>query len=103
MGFSRQEYWSGWPSPPPGDLADPGIKLTSPLSLALQVILYCWAPGGSPPPPSWPDSDAPPKMPITFLLGNFCSLEDPLQTSAPFCSHLQSSEKESIVASSGVP
>ena len=24
MGFSRQEYWSGLPCPPPGDLADPG-------------------------------------------------------------------------------
>ena len=26
-GFSRQEYWSGLPRPPPGDLPDPGIKL----------------------------------------------------------------------------
>ena len=26
MGFSRQEYWSGSPGPPPGDLPDPGIK-----------------------------------------------------------------------------
>ena len=26
MGFSRQEYWSGLPYPPPGDLPDPGIK-----------------------------------------------------------------------------
>ena len=25
-GFSRQEYWSGLPSPPPGDLPDPGIQ-----------------------------------------------------------------------------
>jgi len=25
MGFSRQEYWSGLPSPPPGDLLDPWI------------------------------------------------------------------------------
>ena len=24
MGFSRQEYWSGLPCPPPGDLPDPG-------------------------------------------------------------------------------
>ena len=29
MGFSRQEYWSGVPCPPPGDLPDPGIKLRS--------------------------------------------------------------------------
>ena len=28
MGFSRQEYWSGWPFPPPGDLPDPGIEPT---------------------------------------------------------------------------
>ena len=30
MDFSRQEYWSGLPCPPPGDLPDPGIKLRSP-------------------------------------------------------------------------
>ena len=30
VGFSRQEHWSGWPFPPPGDLLEPGIKLTSP-------------------------------------------------------------------------
>ena len=30
MGFSRQEYWSGWPFPYPGDLPDPGIKPASP-------------------------------------------------------------------------
>ena len=29
MGFSRQEYWSGLPCPPPGDLPNPGIKPTS--------------------------------------------------------------------------
>ena len=30
MGFPRQEYWSGWPFPPPGDLPDPGNELISP-------------------------------------------------------------------------
>ena len=33
MGFSRQEYWSGLPNPPPEDLPDPRIEpasLTSP-------------------------------------------------------------------------
>ena len=34
MGFSRQEYWSGLPFPPPGDLPNPGIE---PRSLALQI------------------------------------------------------------------
>ena len=29
-GFSRQDYWSGLPCPPPGGLPDPGIKLRSP-------------------------------------------------------------------------
>ena len=28
-GFSRQEYWSGLPCPPPEDLSDPRIKSTS--------------------------------------------------------------------------
>ena len=30
MGFSRQEYWSGLPFPPPVDLPDPGIEPGSP-------------------------------------------------------------------------
>ena len=29
-GFSRQEYWSGLPCPPPGDLPDQGIESGSP-------------------------------------------------------------------------
>ena len=34
MGFSRQEYWSGWPFLSPGELPDPG---TEPGSPALQA------------------------------------------------------------------
>ena len=30
VGFSRQEYWSGWPFPSPGDLPNPGIEPRSP-------------------------------------------------------------------------
>ena len=30
MEFSRQEYWSGLPLPPPGDPPDPGIEPRSP-------------------------------------------------------------------------
>ena len=30
MGFSRQEFWSGFPFLPPGDLPNPGIKPSSP-------------------------------------------------------------------------
>ena len=37
MEFSRQEYWSELPRPPPGDLLDSGIEPTSPAPPALQV------------------------------------------------------------------
>ena len=33
--FSRQEYWSGWPCPPTGDLPKPGIEPASLASPAL--------------------------------------------------------------------
>ena len=35
MGFSRQEYWSGLPCPPPRDLPDPEI---GPASLMLPAL-----------------------------------------------------------------
>ena len=35
MGFPRQEYWSGLPFPPPGDLPDPETEPASPASSAL--------------------------------------------------------------------
>ena len=35
MGFSRQEYWSGLPCPPPGDLPNPGLEVMSLTSPAL--------------------------------------------------------------------
>ena len=40
MGFSRQEYWSRLPCPPPGDLPDLGIKPISLISLALAGMVY---------------------------------------------------------------
>ena len=46
MGFSRQEYWSGLPFPPPGDLPDPRIKPRSP---ALQANSLLSEPPGKPP------------------------------------------------------
>ena len=36
-GFSRREYWSELPVPPPGSLPDPGTKTASPVSPALQA------------------------------------------------------------------
>ena len=41
MGFSRQEYWSGFPFPPPGDLSDPGVDPSIMSFLDCWQILYC--------------------------------------------------------------
>ena len=49
MGFARQEYWSGLPSPPPGDLLDPGIIPASLVSPALAGEFFSNAPPGKPP------------------------------------------------------
>ena len=35
MGFSRQEFWSGLPCPPPEDRPDPGTEPTSLMSPSL--------------------------------------------------------------------
>ena len=40
MGFPRQEYWSGFPFPSPGDLPDAGIKPASFGSPVCRWILY---------------------------------------------------------------
>ena len=40
MGFSRQEYWSGLPWPPPGDLPNPGIEPASLMSPDLAGGLF---------------------------------------------------------------
>ena len=41
MGFSRQEYWSALPFPPPGDFPDPGDQTW--ISCIGRCILYHWA------------------------------------------------------------
>ena len=48
MGFSRQEYWSGLPCPPPGVVPDPGIGSMSPVSPALQADSLPLSHWGSP-------------------------------------------------------
>ena len=48
MGFSRQEYWSGLPFPPPGDLPDPGIEPASPVAPELQADCLLLNHQGSP-------------------------------------------------------
>ena len=48
VGFSRQEYWSGLPFPSPGDLPNPGMQPTSPVSYALWVGSLLTEPLGKP-------------------------------------------------------
>ena len=47
MGFSRQEHWSGFPFPSPGDLPDPGIEPRSPALKADSLL--CESPQPSAP------------------------------------------------------
>ena len=44
MGFPKQEYWSMFPFPSPGNLPDPGIKPTPP---ALPGIFFTTEPPGA--------------------------------------------------------
>ena len=44
MRFSRQEYWSGLPFPPPGDISHPGIKPS-----LLRLLDYKWTLIAEPP------------------------------------------------------
>ena len=46
MGFSRQEYWSGLPFPPPGYSPNRGIKPMSPASPALAGRFFTSEPPG---------------------------------------------------------
>ena len=48
MGFSWQEYWSGLPFLPPGDLPKPGIKPASLMSPALAGGFFTTEPPGEP-------------------------------------------------------
>ena len=46
--LSRQEYQSGFPCPPPGDLSNPGIKPMSHAAPALQANSFLLSQWGSP-------------------------------------------------------
>ena len=46
MGFPRQEYWSGFLCPPPGDLPDLGSEPMSPVSPALVDRIFTTEPPG---------------------------------------------------------
>ena len=69
MGFSRQEYWSGLPCPPPGNLPDPEIK---PVSSAFQMDSFPVSHQGSP------------VKSYSGLVAKLCStLWDPMDCSPP--------------------
>ena len=74
MGFSRQEYWSGLPFPPPGDLHDPGIEPGSP---ALQADALISEPPGKPVvhanqqhPATWPSTPPSGSFVVKCLFGD---------------------------------
>ena len=48
VGFSKQEYCSGLPFPPLGDLPNPGIETVSPVSPALASGFFTTEPSGKP-------------------------------------------------------
>ena len=48
MGFSKQEYWNGFPYPSPGELPDPGIELVSPALAGRFFSLVAAEPPGKP-------------------------------------------------------
>ena len=48
MGLSRQEYWSGLPFLPLGDLSIPGIEHVSPVSPVLAGGFFSTEPPGKP-------------------------------------------------------
>ena len=66
MGFSGQEYWSGVPCPPPGDLPHPGVEPRSPVLQADSL-------------PSEPPGKVPGKPPGNLPLLGFAKLKRSLQ------------------------
>ena len=61
MGFSRQEYWSGLPCPPPGTLPKQGIELTSLMSPALAGGFFTTS-------PAWEDLTIPHKNLLQLII-----------------------------------
>ena len=77
MWFSRQEYWSGLPCPPPGKLPNSGIK---PSLLCYRWVLYSLSHQGSPKSNLHPKKSHSPCIVI-------CCWSDPLQLSESWQSH----------------
>ena len=100
MGFSRQEYWSGLPCPPPGDLPNSEIKAASSASPTLQVDSLWLSHQGSPISYllkfNWRDWVLHP-FPMAFL-SNFCIWKDP-----PFPFHTSSAGPDSLLREPQAP
>ena len=81
MGFSRQEYWSGLPCPPPGGLPNPGIEPGSP---ALQADSFPSEPPGKPP-QGW--GVDPKRLSLSCSQRTLSSCITPLLPSLTLCIH----------------
>ena len=75
--FSRQEYLSGLPFPPPGDLPHPGIELTSHVSPALSGGFLTTAPPGKTAKVCWPLRWLPDDV-ASLIIEPWSSIEDVL-------------------------
>ena len=86
MGFSKQEYWSGFPCPPPGALPDSGIEPASLVSPALAggFFITCATFTGI--------GEWEPRTLHTFLQPlSMCSSSAVLRWSLPWCSGMSRS------------
>ena len=63
IGFSKQEYRSALPCPPPGDLSDPGIELVSLTSAALAGGFFTTS-------ATWEATRKSPAIPVTPVLSH---------------------------------
>ena len=78
LGFSRQEYRSGLPCPPPGHLPDPGLDPGSPVSGTWREKVAIWKPrrevSGETTPVAPHSPPAPPRpnlcRPVLFMLSS---------------------------------
>ena len=77
LGFSRQDYWSALPCPPPGDLPDPGIEPGSPALQADSLLSARRPPSPAPPAPAYTRRGREPGNPSP----------DPFHKVSPLCSH----------------
>ena len=74
MGLFSQDYWSGLPFPPPGDLPDPGIEPRSPASPARAGRFFA----------HWATWEAPEGAPLyNSCKGDLWSTSFPLSSTGP--------------------